>query len=124
MALETLKNVDNMIKNSLLALLLFVACSSYGQIGRLRGENYTGTKALWNECCITYRLEIKVANVNKGRIQTVYKDISFINPDPQKNYSETYFLLWETTKNLILPFYQLYILDGEKWRLYSEIPKT
>ena len=67
---------------------------------------------------------IKVANVNKGRIQTVYKDISFINPDPQKNYSETYFLLWETTKNLILPFYQLYILDGEKWRLYSEIPKT
>jgi len=94
---------------------------AYTQTGKLDGEIYTGTKAFWNKTYITYRFEIKVGNPQTGKISTCYKDINFINPDSKRDYKNDYFLLWETTKNIILPYYQLYILDGGKWRLYSEI---
>lgn len=102
-------------------IFLFFSCVVYAQIGELDGENYTGTKAIWNAEKIIYRVEIKCGNPQTGKIQTVYKDIWFYNPNPAKNYENDYFLIWETTKNIILPFYQLYILDGGKWKLYSEI---
>ena len=111
------------MKNIFTFIFIFFSAFCYGQIGQLYGRDYMGTKVMWNNNHITYRLEIKVGNSQTGRVSTCYKDISFINPDSKRDYTKDYFLLWETTRNLILPFYELYILDGGKWKIYSEIPQ-